>query len=131
MAKTHAVRVCRSVAADQTMTNLHIYHKVNNSLLVLAPCALILSPSPYAFPVDLALGIALPLHGHIGMNSVLTDYMPKFGLGDGFVKFSRILMLGVTVTTTVGLFRLNTEGPGVTGALKKLWKPDAKAEEVH
>lgn len=116
---------CRSVlAADQTMTNLHIYHQVNNSLLVLAPCAMILSPSPWALPVDLALGVALPLHGHIGMNSVLTDYMPKFGLGDGFVKLTRVLMLGVTVSMTVGMFRLNMEGSGITGVVKKLWKPE-------
>jgi succinate dehydrogenase (ubiquinone) membrane anchor subunit len=109
------------------MSNIHLYHHVNTSLLVLTPCALILSPSPWAFPLDLALGVALPLHGHIGMNSVLTDYMPKFGLGDGFVKLTRILMLGVTATTAAGLWRLNTEGPGVTGTVKKLWKPDKKA----
>eukprot|EP01043_Picozoa_sp_COSAG02_P020037 COSAG02_NODE_979_length_15497_cov_5.029549_2_plen_88_part_00 len=85
---------------------------------------MILSPSPWALPVDLALGVALPLHGHIGMNSVLTDYMPKFGLGDGFVKLTRVLMLGVTVSMTVGMFRLNMEGPGITGVVKKLWKPE-------
>jgi succinate dehydrogenase (ubiquinone) membrane anchor subunit len=113
-------------AADQTMTNIHLYHQVNNSLLVMTPCALILSPSPWAMPVDLALGIFLPLHGHIGMNSVLTDYMPKFGLGDGFVKLTRYLMLGTTLMTTAGLTRLNLEGDGISGTIKKLWKPDKK-----
>jgi succinate dehydrogenase (ubiquinone) membrane anchor subunit len=77
-------------------------------------------------PVDLALGIFLPLHGHIGMNSVLTDYMPKFGLGDGFVKLTRYLMLGTTLMTTAGLTRLNLEGDGISGTIKKLWKPDKK-----
>lgn len=26
---------------------------------------------------DLALGIAIPVHSHMAMNSVITDYLPK------------------------------------------------------
>eukprot|EP01045_Picozoa_sp_COSAG04_P057267 COSAG04_NODE_27199_length_285_cov_1.338710_1_plen_33_part_10 len=33
------------------MTNIHIYHKINNGLLALTPAAMILSPSPWALPV--------------------------------------------------------------------------------
>jgi hypothetical protein len=29
-------------------------------------------------PTDLALGVLLPLHGHIGLNFIITDYLPKF-----------------------------------------------------
>lgn len=107
------------------MTNIHLYHHINNGLLALTPCALILSPSPWAMPVDLALGIMIPLHGHIAMNMVLTDYVPKAGMGPGFLKFTRVLMLGLTVVTAGGLTRLNTEGPGISGTVKKLWRPDA------
>ena len=104
------------------MTNIHIYHKINNGLLALAPAAMILSPSPWALPVDLALGVLFPVHGHIAMNMVLTDYVPKLGLGPGFLKLTRVLMLGVTGVMTVGLWRLNTEGAGLTYTVKALWK---------
>lgn len=28
---------------------------------------------------DVALGLAIPVHSHVAMNSVLSDYMPKIG----------------------------------------------------
>ena len=31
--------------------------------------------------VDLALGVAIPVHSHIAINSVLSDYVPKSVLG--------------------------------------------------
>ena len=30
---------------------------------------------------DLALGVALPIHAHIGMNNILSDYVPPRYLG--------------------------------------------------
>lgn len=30
---------------------------------------------------DLALGVAIPVHSHIAINSVLSDYVPKSVLG--------------------------------------------------
>merc|ERR1740121_428529 len=53
----------------------------------------------------MALALAFPLHGHIGMNYVLSDYVPKF--------FGKAVL---------GLTKLNLEGPGITGTLKALWK---------
>ena len=32
--------------------------------------------------VDLALGVAIPVHSHIAINSVLSDYVPKSVLGE-------------------------------------------------
>ena len=42
------------------------------SLLAATPVALLVG-GPLQMPLDLALGIALPIHGHIGMNYVITD----------------------------------------------------------
>lgn len=55
------------------------YHILNHSLLLACPLALILSPSVLTFPIDLFLGVALPLHGHVGLNYVISDYVPKVG----------------------------------------------------
>ncbi|DBA67086.1 TPA: hypothetical protein ACH3X2_001414 [Trebouxia sp. C0005] len=65
---------------------------------------------------DTALGIALCLHSHIHINSVLSDYVPKSVLGA-----TRIGALGVTGIAILGLTKLNLAGPGLTPTVKKLW----------
>jgi succinate dehydrogenase (ubiquinone) membrane anchor subunit len=32
-------------------------------------------------PIDLALAVALPVHSHIALNFVVSDYVPKVGRG--------------------------------------------------
>ena len=32
---------------------------------------------------DVALGVAIPVHSHIAINSVLSDYVPKSVMGEG------------------------------------------------
>lgn len=54
-----------------------VYHYTSLAALGLMPVALVASPSALNVPIDLALGVILPLHGHIGMNYVITDYVPK------------------------------------------------------
>ena len=71
-------------------------------------------------PVDLALGVLLPLHGHIGMNYVITDYAAKL-LGDGARGPARFGMVGFTGVSILGLLKLNLAGPGITQTVKSLW----------
>jgi succinate dehydrogenase (ubiquinone) membrane anchor subunit len=71
-------------------------------------------------PVDLALGVALPLHGHIGMNYVITDYATKT-LGAGARGPARVCMAGFTGITMIGLAKLNLTGVGITETVKSLW----------
>ena len=113
-----------ALAADSSKSALSIHHKINFALLGLTPVALILSPSALNMPVDLALGIALPLHGHIGMNMVITDYVKKV-FGKGAVGPSRLAMAGFTGATLLGLLKLNVTGPGITETLKSFWRPKA------
>lgn len=63
--------------ADTGAVGTKYYHLMNTSLLVACPLALMISPSAWTFPIDLFLGVALPLHGHVGFNYVITDYVPK------------------------------------------------------
>ena len=75
-------------------------------------------------PVDLALGILFPVHAHIGMNLVITDYAKKL-FGKGAVQPCRVGMLVLTGTTGLGLLKLNLSGPGLTETIKSLWRPKA------
>lgn len=65
---------------------------------------------------DTALSIALCIHSHIHINSVLSDYVPRSTLGA-----TRIGALAVTGTALLGLTKLNLAGPGLTPTVKKLW----------
>ena len=73
-------------------------------------------------PVDLALGFMFPFHAHVGMNYIISDYVPRATRG-----VARAGLLGLTIVTTAGLLRLNISGPGLTGTIKALWaKPEKK-----
>lgn len=76
--------------ADTGAVGTKYYHLMNTSLLVAAPLALFLSPSPLTFPVDLFLGVAFPLHAHVGFNYIISDYVPKVREG----PFGRLLFVG-------------------------------------
>ena len=68
-------------------------------------------------PVDIALGVAFPAHAHIGMNYIISDYVPKAARGA-----ARVSLLGVTVVTMAGLLKLNLAGDGLTEVLKSFWR---------
>jgi len=104
---------------------MKLYHYVNLSLLAAAPAAFAVSPSPLTFPLDLFLGVAFPVHAHIGMNCVISDYGKKF-FGKAAVAPMRVGLLGVTVATAAGLLRLNLQGPGLTETVKRLWRAPKK-----
>ncbi|KAJ1452015.1 CybS-domain-containing protein [Pelagophyceae sp. CCMP2097] len=107
------------VAADEGKLATSYYHAINLGLLGLTPVALA-APSALNFPLDMALAVFFPLHAHIGMNYVISDYVPKF-LSRAAIGPARAVMLGVTSVTVLGLFKLNVEGPGITKSLKQLW----------
>ena len=68
-------------------------------------------------PIDLALAVALPVHSHIALNFVVSDYVPnaaRFGARAG--------LLGFTCLTIAGLMNLTLKGEGVTRTAKRLWK---------
>lgn len=91
-------------------------------MFVAMPLAFVLAPSPIAKPVDVVLGIAFPVHAHIGMNAVISDYVPP-----AMRTNARYALLVFTVATTLGLLRWNIAGDGMTASVKQLWaKPESK-----
>ena len=102
---------------DGSKVVLKRYHQGAVILAVLAPAAFMISPSPYNMPIDLALGFIFPLHAHVGLNAVVSDYVPKV-----LQTSARLGLLGVTGITLVGLLKLNVMGPGLTESIKSLWR---------
>ena len=115
------------LAADEGVIATKVYHYSTLSVLGLTPLAFLLSPSSFCFPVDLALGVVFPVHAHIGMNYVITDYVPKF-FGKAARGPARVFMFGMTIVTAAGLLRLNLFGPGVTETFKQLWRKPEPAK---
>ena len=94
---------------------MKMYHASSFALAGLVPAAAI-APGGQA-AIDLALGVAMPVHSHVAMNFIISDYVPKAARGP-----TRLAMLALTAATTVGLFRLNARGEGITRTVKSLWK---------
>lgn len=111
--------------AENTATGLKLYHATSVGLLALVPAAFVLSPSALSVPVDYALGVLIPLHSHIGMNNVISDYVPK-----SQQTLARLAWLGVTGVVFLGILRSNIEGPGLTETIKTIWRenPNKKQE---
>ena len=108
--------------ADQTLAQNKLYHKSNVAVMVLTPLAIVAHPSFLSMPVDIALSILFPLHAHMGMNWIFTDYVPGSPTGP-----SRIALFAATVLASLGLLKLSIAGNGVTGSLKALWQePEEK-----
>ena len=112
--------------SDHTTTGMHLYHKVNIALIGLGPLSLLLSPSSLSFPIDLAMGVLIPLHSHLGSNDVISDYAKKVTKAKWFDSVLRKGTFGMTVITFLGLLRLNLQGPGIAEGIKSLWRPKAK-----
>jgi succinate dehydrogenase hydrophobic anchor subunit len=64
--------------ADSGSTGTKVHHLANLLLLGLFPVAVLSdNSSMIALPIDLALGFLVPIHAHIGINYVISDYVPK------------------------------------------------------
>mmetsp|Transcript_13408 Transcript_13408/g.27364 ORF Transcript_13408/g.27364 Transcript_13408/m.27364 type:complete len:143 (-) Transcript_13408:34-462(-) len=113
--------------SDEGTIATSTYHKVNLAIMALTPVAFALSPSVINMPFDLALGLALPLHAHIGMSYVITDYVPK--VSKGLLGPARVMLLGVTGVTILGLAHVNLKGDGMTETVKSMWRGTKKVEE--
>ena len=96
------------------------YHASGIALAGLVPTAMAIPMS--VMPIDLALGVALPVHSHIALNFVVSDYVPT-----KVAPVARAGLVGFTCLTLAGLFPLNTKGEGITKTAKRLWKAPEKA----
>ncbi|KAI9921145.1 hypothetical protein PsorP6_001268 [Peronosclerospora sorghi] len=126
-AAPYAYSVVCDLAADNHVLSVKLLHLTSVSLMAAVPLAFVLSPSPLAIPVDLAVGVILPVHAHIGMNNVISDYVPKNAR-----TLARLGWLGATTIMFLGLLRVNLKGPGITEVIKTVWResPNKKKNEA-
>ena len=98
------------------------------SFLALATPIYFLAPDAGGV-VDKAVGTLLAVnigaHSWIGLNYVVTDYVPK--VSKSLVGPARVVSAGIGAITVVGLSKVsfNDQG-GIKGVLKALWKGDKK-----
>eukprot|EP00039_Didymoeca_costata_P018687 m.334550 g.334550 ORF g.334550 m.334550 type:complete len:148 (+) comp17381_c0_seq1:45-488(+) len=84
-----------------------------------------LLPAAVAFPgqaVDMAIAIALPVHNHMGMDIVITDYIH----GAVAPKLCVALNWIVGGATMAGLVYFNINDVGITAGIGQLWAVTGK-----
>jgi succinate dehydrogenase (ubiquinone) membrane anchor subunit len=114
--------------SDSSKAYTKFYHTSALVLVGLTPLAFVL-PSWLNLPIDLALGVLFPIHSHIALNYVISDYVPK-----ALRTTARVGLFGATVVTLMGMLKLNLGGPGLTKSLTSLWtskKSEGKAVKKH
>lgn len=113
----------RNMSAESSLLNTDaskpaakFYHRSALVLAALTPVAFIM-PSWVNLPIDLTLGVLFPVHSHIALNYVISDYVPK-----AIRTTARVTLFGATVVTLMGILKLNLAGPGLTQTLTALWR---------
>ena len=96
------------------------WHVTSYTMVGLIPAAFLFEPNPV---VDYALALVLPVHSHIGLHMVITDYVPP-----AFRTAARGLTLLVSAVALLGMLAVNVKGDGVVGTVSKLWHPKKKEE---
>ena len=105
-----------------------VYHYTSYALAGGVPLALA-SGGAVTTGIDLAMGIIIPLHFHIGMRSVLVDYMVHIGITDTAMQQVVVYLLGVVTLLTAGAFtRFNLVDMGITNAVRRPWVKKTKSE---
>jgi len=94
-----------------------LFHYSNYALLGLTPVAVLLSPSFFNIPIDLALGIIIPYHAHQGTVGIIEDYVPRPNQ-----KLVKAILVVATGLATIGLLKINLCGAGITESVKSLWR---------
>lgn len=76
--------------------------------------------------VNMALGVLLPLHCHVGFGALITDYLPARKSPKIYILARSLLYIG-TVGSAYGLYQYNTTDVGICEGVRTLWK--AKQEK--
>ena len=100
-----------------------MYHMTSAGLAAGVPLALLMG-APVTTIADMAFAVMIPLHSHIGMRSVIVDY-----IWDADKQRAAILLLGAfTVLTSGALVRLSLADVGLTQGVKSLWVKQNRIE---
>ena len=93
-----------------------IHHYTSYFLAAGIPATLLLG-GPVSSVVDVVLGVAIPLHFHIGTRSIIVDYVHE----RSNQQLALAALAGVTVLTAVGLTKFNLTDVGITAGVKELF----------
>ena len=107
----------------QHASQIELYHYSHIALLAGIPAALVLSPSVLVMPLDMALGLLLPWHAHVGLVNVSDDYVPR-----PYRALARGGLLLLSALATLGLLKINLCGAGITESVKSLWRQPPPAQ---
>lgn len=128
------------VLADSTNLHDKIFHYSQLTAAVLFPISFILAPSAICVhasvstfhlqvPIDYIMCVLYPLHGHIGMSHIFSDYCgPVCHFVSRLImqilsKTLRIITLFLSLFGMMGLLYLNATSDGLTATIKQLWRP--------
>eukprot|EP00890_Picochlorum_soloecismus_P006566 jgi/Picsp_1/734/NSC_04223-R1_succinate dehydrogenase len=128
-----------------------LYHQSHYVLAGLVPATLVSDKSSiFAKVSDVGLAAAIPLHSHIAMNYVVSDYVPRgvqFPVRAGVAGLSAVMFVGLLKTALIGpgigvtvkankgnlvsmdelLSTMLIIHPHGAGAIKELWTSKKKA----
>lgn len=76
---------------------------------------------------DFLLGFVVPIHTHIGLSALVTDYLPSRRVPI-LNKLVTILQFILTSGAIYGCYLINTEDVGLTEYFKKCWKGKKEIE---
>lgn len=112
--------------ADSGPLATRVHHAISLSLAVLTPAYFLVpdaaSDGMFGKAFGVALSTTIAAHSWIGMNYVVTDYVPK--VSKRLVGPARVFNAGLAGVTLLGLsyIAVSSKG-GIKGCVKGLWNP--------
>ena len=97
------------------------WHATSYAMAGLIPAAFLFGSNPV---VDYGLALVLPLHSQIGLNMVITDYVPP-----ALRSAARGVTLLMTLVALIGMLSVNMRGDGVVATVGKVWHADEVKKE--
>ena len=134
-----ATQRCKSTATntggplqgDSGNIATHIHHKMTSFLAAATPIYFLAPDNLISGSVDKGIGMLLAInvagHSWIGLNYVVTDYVPK--VSKSLVGPARLVSAGVGLVTLVGLGKISFNGNGgLRGTTLALWNGGKKSD---
>jgi len=112
----------------------HIHHKMTTFLAVTAPIYFFAPDSLINDWADKIFGLTLAVnvsaHSWIGLNYVVTDYVPK--ISKAMVGPARLFSAGLGLITVVGLGKIAMNGQGgIKSTILALWRENDVNDKVN
>jgi hypothetical protein len=118
-------------AGDEGTMATRGHHVVTTSLAVLTPIFFLLpSDGVLSKTFGLCLTAAITAHSWIGLNYVITDYVPK--VSKALVGPARTVSAGLCLITLVGIGKISVTSPGgIPAVVKGVWNPKAASDKKN